>query len=183
VIAYWSERFDLERFVPAAALLALAGAAAASGGVIEGCIDSILALALLAQFRLWDDLADRERDRPRHPERVLVAAATVTPFVAQTVALAAVNLLAVEFFHGPGAARLLLALNAAAGAYYFLRPAERTTAGDLVLLAKYPALVAVLAGTPAQPLRLTVAALVTYAAACAFEAWHDASGPLRVNNS
>lgn len=179
--AYWRERFDLTRFVPAASLLAMAAAATGGGSLADWGLTTGLALLLVAQFRVWDDLADRGRDRRDHPERVLVSSTHVWPFVAQAVALAAINLALVHQVEGRTAAALLAALNAAAAAYYLLRSRQRTAASDLLLLSKYPAFVLILSGAEARPGRLVLALATTYAAACAFEVWHDASAPLRVN--
>ena len=179
MIAYWRERFPPFRFVPAAVLIAMASTATDGGGAAEWAIRSGLALSLIAQFRIWDDLADRERDRRAHPARVLVASPAVWPFVAQAIALAALNAALLFVVEGFAAARLLLIVSAAAAAYYVLRARHRTVGSDLVLLAKYPAIVLLLSGGNPRPGRLVLALATTYAAACAFEVWHDASGPLR----
>jgi 4-hydroxybenzoate polyprenyltransferase len=175
---YWRERFTPARFVPAAVLVAMAATATSGGGGRDWAIRSGLALFLIAQFRIWDDLADRERDRHAHPHRVLVAARAIWPFVAQAIVLAAINIALLSALEGVAAARRLLAVNGAAAAYYFLRAPRRTIGSDLVLLAKYPAFVLLLCGTDPRPGRLVLALALTYAAACAFEVWHDASGPL-----
>ena len=192
MIAYWRERFDPMRFGPAAALLAMAAAATGGGSLPDWGLTAVLALVfvkalvallLVMQFRIWDDLADRGRDRREHPERVLVTAKRGWPFVAQAVALAAVNLALVHQFEGRVAAAVLLAINAAATAYYLLRGPHRSVGSDLLLLAKYPAFVVILSPADARPGRLVLAIGTTYAAACAFEVWHDAAGPLRINPS
>ena len=70
-------------------------AGAASGGALSGArlgLDAAFALLLLAQFRSWDDLADRGRDALCHPERVLVRAASIAPIVAFSGALAILNI-------------------------------------------------------------------------------------------
>ena len=183
MIAYWRERFDPMLFGPAAALLAMAAAATGGGSLPDWGLKAVLALLLIAQFRIWDDLADRGRDRREHPERVLVTAQRGWPFVVQAVALAALNLALVHQFEGRVAAAVLLAINAAATAYYLLRGPHRSVGSDLLLLAKYPAFVLILSPADARPGRLVLAIATTYAAACAFEVWHDAAGPLRINPS
>ena len=40
--------------------------------LVSAMLGSVLAATLIAQFRLWDDLADREYDAVSHPQRVLV---------------------------------------------------------------------------------------------------------------
>ena len=73
--AYWLERFRPVLFVPVAILLAAAVRRRRHrADPRRWTIDIFCALLLLGQFRLWDDLADRERDRAAHPSRVLVGA-------------------------------------------------------------------------------------------------------------
>jgi len=182
--AYWLERFRLRIFVPAA--MAVAAAAQAGGGIDarRSTIDLVCALLLLAQFRLWDDLADRERDRVTHPVRVLVRATPVSPFVATCLLLAIVNIVLQAWLRGVGSATALAALDVSASAWYAWRPARRSAATDLVLLSKYPAFVLLLAaGSTSSPPLVVLSAAAIYGLACAFEIWHDTSGPLRVTNS
>jgi hypothetical protein len=185
MIAYWRERFDLRIFLPAAAVIA--GAAQVGHARLDPTgliVDAASTLALLAQFRLWDDLADRERDRREHPDRVLPRAADVTPFAAACVWLGILNLSVAAWGGGTLSASLLALLDAAAAVWYAARPAGRTAASDLVLLAKYPAFVLIVAEAPAgSGWALAASAGLVYVAACAFEIWHDATGPLRFTNS
>jgi hypothetical protein len=180
VIRYWAERFPPVLFVPAAVLIALA----ARAGDLPGLADVARALLLLGQFRLWDDLADRERDRRAHPERLLVRAASAAPFAILCVLLGAINIAIAAYVDGLMAAALLLLLNAAAVVWYTWRPARRTAGGDLALLTKYPAFVLVLAsGSPALSSHVFLTAAFVYGGACAFEIWHDTAGPLRFTDS
>ena len=178
--AYWIERFAPRLFVPAAALIALAAGAGSGLGAIEWGLTVVLSLLLLAQFRLWDDLADRDRDRAAHPDRVLVRAARVWPFVVTCTGLAVANLLLLLAWNGLAGMLAFLVLNAAAFAWYAWRPVIRTAAGDLVLLTKYPAFVFLIASPSAwSSPGVWIPALTIYAAACGFEIWHDAATPLR----
>ncbi len=182
--AYWRERFRPSLFVPAAVVLAIAARAGTSFDVRGVVTDGLVALVFLAQFRLWDDLADRQRDRARHPARVLVAARDTSPFVALCVWLGIVNICIAAWRGGTLAASLLGCLDAGAAIWYASRSAGRTVAGDLVLLAKYPAFVLLLSTESASPLGLTLlAASAVYAGACAFEIWHDPTAPMRVHHS
>jgi hypothetical protein len=185
MIAYWIERFLPRVFGPAAAAIALAAQGVSSVDVYRWIADTVAAILLLAQFRLWDDLADRHQDRAMQPARVLVRAAHVRPFVILCMVLGLANtILAGVAGRGVNGLAALLLLDAAAAAWYAWRPVRRTPASDLVRLAKYPWFVIVLAaGSPAPRSHLLLAALGVYAAACAYELWHDASGPLRFNNS
>jgi hypothetical protein len=178
---YWIERFAPGLFVPAALLIALAARIGSPLDPIRWSLESLLALLLLAQFRLWDDLADRERDRSAHPERVLVRSARVTPFVAVCAGLAFLNVLLLLMWNGAGGAVVLLALDAAAAGWYAWRPDHRTATSDLVLLGKYPAFALLIAGPSTWFVpHAWLAALAIYAGACVFEVWHDATGPLNV---
>jgi hypothetical protein len=178
--AYRRERFPLPLFAPIALALALFAQLGSEIDPLRAAHAFGCALLLLAQFRLWDDLADRERDRMAHPGRALVRAVSVAPFVAGCVGLAALNLAAATWRGAGSTVLFLVAVDAAALAWYACRPATRSIVTDLVLLAKYPAFVVVLsAGASTSRLLLTLSAASAYALACAYEAWHDPSAPLR----
>jgi hypothetical protein len=183
MIEYWFDRFLLSLYVPAALALGLVASAVGSVG-LEDFLDSsrylsLLALVTLALLRLWDDLADRDRDRHDHPERVLCDADPL-PYTIAAVMLAIASVgLAYAVGHSRVALELLL-LYAAMGGYYLLRPPRRTAAAEALLLAKYPVLLFVLAPAPTDALALAIAMLAVYAAAIAYEIWHDAASPLRI---
>jgi hypothetical protein len=189
VIEYWFERFVLSPLIPAGVLLAFAASWSAATDPLWW-IETLLAfwinlpsaLLLLAQFRLWDDLADRERDKRDHPERVL---STAEPwfFVATALALAGANLWLAYAGRPPQHLLVIVALNIAAICYYSCRPLLRTAASDALLLLKYPAILLVLPVNQLGRLELAITVLTTYAVAFAYEVWHDAASPLRFNNS
>jgi 4-hydroxybenzoate polyprenyltransferase len=182
--AYWLERFRPVLFIPAALVVAAAASAGTGIDPRGWTVDTLGALLLLGQFRLWDDLADRARDRATHPSRVLVRATRVAPFIATCLTLAIVNVVLAAWLRGTAAAAAVVALDVAAAAWYTWRPAQRSAATDLVLLTKYPAFVLLLAVGSTSSFPLTVlSATAIYVLACAFEVWHDASGPLRATNS
>jgi hypothetical protein len=179
--AYLAERFSPRTFIPVA--LVIAGAA--SGGALSGArlgLDAAFALLLLAQFRSWDDLADRGRDAVLHPARVLVRATSIAPFVAFSGALAILNIwLAIERDASGVAAAVLVALIGALAAWYSLRR-RRTAAGDHLLLSKYPAMVIVVAGDRVlnAPFQVLSASLALHLAVCLYELWHDPASPLSI---
>jgi hypothetical protein len=182
--AYWIERFRPTLFVPAAILIAAASRAGTAADPTSWTNDIARALLLLGQFRLWDDLADRERDRVAHPSRVLARATRIAPFVATVLILAALNIGLAAWLRGTEAAAAVGALDIAAFAWYQWRPARRSAATDLILLSKYPTFVLLLAvGSTASFPLVVLSAAAIYGLACAFEIWHDASGPLRTINS
>ena len=182
--SWWRERFDLRLFLPAAAALAFASSAGAGRLDVTDAIGrAAAALLLLAQFRLWDDIADRDRDRGQHPSRVLVRAADLTPFVAACAWLGVVNLCAAAWRGGVLSASTLALLNAGAAILYGARPTARTAATDMAVVAKYPVFVLILAGAGSPGWPIAASASAVYAIAIAFELWHDATSPLRAHHS
>lgn len=159
------------------ALVALLVVAAGAGGGpdLRWMLGAgVLAAALLFQFRLWDDLADSERDRVRHPDRVLPQCESQTGF-RRTAAIAFVaNALVVAAWNGPWAAALLVALGIVFAAWY-RRPLARRSglANAHVVTLKYPVFVLVLSAPPHQISPLLAAGAATYLAFGAYEILHD----------
>ena len=175
--AYLVERFRPAVFIPAIALhlmLAL-WAAGAEPTAARLAAAAGLAALLLLQFRLWDDLEDRHRDRATHPERVLVVASP-TPFRLALTVLGAANLVVLGAAPSAAAPAALAVLDIAFFAAYRLRARVSDRFWRFcVLLAKYPAfvgLIAVATGAP-RACRLALAMAAMYAAASGYEAHHD----------
>ena len=177
--AYLAERSRPRVFIPAALAIAWSAQIDDTLDVVGLMTGALFALLLIGQFRLWDDLANIESDRLRHPERVLSRSARLGQFVALGLILATANIAIAGWLAGPSGVTLLIVLDAAMATWYALRPHHRTLAGDLLLLAKYPAFVFIIAGPLSASSGRTIEALAIYGAACAFEIWHDASSPLR----
>ena len=177
--AYLGERFRVRFF----GLVGLVIAAGALGGRPDPWAFGLAflgAMSLLAQFRIWDDLADRGKDMSAHPERVLVRAPSPGPIAGLGVGLFSINVaLALQRDTTVLSLFLLALLHAALGVHY-LRRNRRTLLGDQLLLAKYPAFVCILAGPRLvdAPIAVGVAALLIYAGASAYEVWHDPVSPL-----
>ena len=175
--AYLGERFRTAVFVPATALhllLALwaSGAAPTAARLLPA---ASLASLLLLQFRLWDDLEDRDRDGRTHPERVLVVASPA-PFRLALVAIGLANLAALAAAPSALAPTGLVALDVSFAAAYRLRGKVSDGVWRFgVLLLKYPIFVALLAATAGTPpaFRLAVAMAVMYAAAASYEIHHN----------
>ncbi len=89
VLAYWRERLPTALFIPVALLLA---APALTQGAAAMAKSFFVAYLLVFQFRLWDDLVDRERDRVSFPDRVLVRGRSLVPFYVFLLLLATVSL-------------------------------------------------------------------------------------------
>jgi hypothetical protein len=183
VFDYWRERFPLWLFGPLAGLLAFVAAPGRSPTPGRWLLDAVFTLGLLAQFRLWDDLAAREHDRRTHPERILARTAAVVNYEVVCAGLGLANLL-VASLRGPDFTGLvaLLALDVSLGVWYARRRA-RSAAGDLLVLAKYPMFVAVVAaGTAMDRAAVGPGMASAYAAAVLVEALHDPTSPLRPTN-
>ena len=175
--AYLVERFRPVVFIPAIALHLLLAwwAAGAEPTAARLAPAAGLAALLLLQFRLWDDLEDRHRDRVTHPERVLVVASP-EPFRRALVVIGLGNL--VVLAAAPSAAALagLAVLDAAFAAAYRLRAGVADPVWRFgVLLLKYPVFVGLIAAAAGAPrtFRLAIAMAVMYAAATAYEAYHN----------
>lgn len=180
--AYLAERFHPAVFVPAIALHAVLALWAAEAEPTAARLAAAAGLVapLLLQFRLWDDLEDRDRDRAAHPERVLVAAPPA-PFRRALLAIGLGNLIVIAA--APAAATLSAAAPAALAVLdvvFFAAYRLRARVSDRfwrfgVLLSKYPAfigIVAMAAGAARAP-RLALAMAAMYAAANGYEALHD----------
>jgi hypothetical protein len=169
-------------FVPAVLLLAAAACAAAGArSPLAFAQAAGLVAILVLQFRLWDDLEDRESDRLAHPDRVLTQGPTGV-FEVALVTLAGSALAA--FALTPPAVAGLVALDAIAWWTYRHARAHLsdTVWRYLVLPVKYPAFVALtslaLDGASLEP--VAISAFITYLAACGYEAWHVRASSVRV---
>jgi hypothetical protein len=90
------------------------------------------AFLLVLAFRVWDDLADRERDAAEHPGRVMVASGRVGPFVVLGVILAVGALVPIAL--AADAPRRIAALVLAVGGlaiWYRVRPASLSSSANV----------------------------------------------------
>ena len=176
LLAWTRERFPLSVYGPLVLLLEAARMALAGRpGEALACRVG-LALFTLVALRLWDDLASADRDARDHPSRVLPRASSKRPFHAAAAAA------------GAGAALLAassprrLAILGALAAYYACLYARdrardhRTLAVSFGVLAKYPAIAALLAaGDGALSARGLVVLATVFASFAVYEVAHDAS--------
>lgn len=138
LIAYGAER--LCRWPLAALWLLVAGAALAGAhpqDPMAAAIRTLLTALLIVQFRLWDDLADREHDRQAHPQRILVRSSHPNAFrialLLLTLPVAALLLV----LGGPGHLLNYAGLIAAMALVYRMPWRSRWLRNQVVLL-KYP---------------------------------------------
>jgi 4-hydroxybenzoate polyprenyltransferase len=141
-----------------------------------------MAVLLVLEFRLWDDLSDVERDRHVHPQRALCRSASLRPFWGLVFLLMAFNFCLAMLVRGWWAAAMLLGLHILLAAWYAWRERARwrPVANYHVVLLKYPLIVwmlgAITAADIGDPPLLCSAAMV-YLSLCIYEVAHD--GQLR----
>jgi 4-hydroxybenzoate polyprenyltransferase len=177
---YTRTRVPAKIYLPLA--LFLCTAALADGQPMEPInltLAFALAVSLLFQFRLWDDLSDREFDRLDHPERVLVKTSAVIFFWALVFAAFLLNFTLIAALTGPRwRLEAFMFLNVASLLWYpWLRKLCRNEiAGSHVVLGKYPIFIYLLSGESAatSSVRLALAMLLVYLCFCVYELLHDA---------
>ena len=111
---------------------------------------AIITVLFILAFRLWDDLADLEHDRKHRPERCLTRVQNLWPFHALLWLTAAVVFNLLLLLAGEKRALCFLAMVAIFAVSYRLtegRPALRPLR-VLLVLAKYPTFVLLLADEP-----------------------------------
>jgi hypothetical protein len=183
IAGYFRERFPLAVFGPVCLLLTAAAFWSVTNvPVLRLAAALLLGIALVVQFRLWDDLEDRTHDRTTHPTRVLVNA-PAEPFRVLLVVLTAIAIALSASEQEALAASL--ALNA--GGWCAYRVARRRISMNGwrfgLLPLKYPGFVTVMALSLGDviPVRLAVAAATTYVCASGYELLHDS--PARVGGA
>jgi 4-hydroxybenzoate polyprenyltransferase len=181
LLAYTRERLTVGRLLPFVLLVVVAALTGRGWpGTATIATDMAAAFGLVVAFRVWDDLMDRERDRVRHRDRVLVrVSSTVTLQVAAWImaAVAAVLLGQTRGF----ASVVFLAGYAAVltTSYVTLGRSSRSAARDRILLLKYGVFTLALIGLPAaSSARALVSAAAAFVAASVYEWWHDAESPV-----
>lgn len=153
--------------------------------VVSGAVSSAsefavvwgMALLLVLEFRLWDDMYDREQDCREDPSRVLCQAESLKPFVVLYGLLRIGNLALVVWRWVVPAIATLVVLQLLLGRWYAIR--SRWRLGSVVnyhlVLLKYPACGYVLAaGFGASAGASLFASLaVVYLGLCIGEVLHD----------
>lgn len=172
--AYTRTRLLRPRIVALAAIVGACATAASAARFEAAPLSAILALALVWQFRLWDDLEDLAYDRAHHPQRVLASTGDLRTFwsalALSMVALGAALALKQNALHALLYSGFVAAL---AVAYRLLaaRPSRRLLRSHLVL-AKYPVFVWLAASSP-ESLRALALGAALYLALCLIEIIDD----------
>ena len=175
---YVRTRFPAWLVLPLALIVTVP--AVASGAVAfagEFAVVWGMALLLVLEFRLWDDLYDREQDCRENPSRVLCQAESLKPFVVLYGMLRIGNLALVAWRWVVPAIVTLVVLPLLLGRWYGIR--SRWRLGPVVnyhlVLLKYPACGYVLAAgfgeTAGTSLFASLA--VVYLGLCIGEVLHD----------
>jgi 4-hydroxybenzoate polyprenyltransferase len=176
---YARERLTPGRLLPAVLLVVLTtliGRGWAGGMPIATA--TAAAFGLVIAFRIWDDLIDRERDRARHPERVVVRASSTKPLAAAALIVGLAAAILVELTRGWGSLALLAGYTGILAASYSAG-GPRHAAREWILLLKYGVFTLALIGMPAGlTTRGLLSAAAAFAAACVYEWLHDAESPV-----
>lgn len=152
---YLCTRFPVMQFVPLSVFIAAAGLAPAPpGSLSEWVLAAALALILILQFRLWDDIADRERDRALNPGRVLCQAHDIKPFLVTAMVLSVLCGVLLAWYHDQSARNAVyLLLCTMLFVWYRLRPAlkEQGLLNSILVLFKYPVIAWLISNPAALP--------------------------------
>jgi hypothetical protein len=129
---------------------------------------------LIAQFRLWDDLEDVAHDAARHPERTLVRSADRDRYYALLGVSIIVLVPLLGVFAGKFQVMAYLALVVGFGLVYRMvrAVAPRRFVRSMLVLAKYPAFVLLLASDPWRMWTVAVA-MTLYLLLTVYEWRHD----------
>lgn len=179
LLRYQKTRIPWSIFASLALFLCIASATSRwPTEVAEWCFNWVLALCMVVQFRLWDDLADVENDRVHHPSRVLCQTQSHQVFWGLVGTLCIVNTVLIATFKSYTALAAFFVLNVACVLWYSM---PRKMSSDHVVvhamvLVKYPVFVFLLGDSPAKgylSLSLCYGMLVTFLCFCAYELQHD----------
>lgn len=162
-----------------AVLLVTAGAQIGRGfsSPALAATDFVVSLCLVIAFRIWDDLMDRERDRVRHPERVVVRARSTASLSLAALAIGVGGAGVLLLTRGPAPVWPLIVFTIVLATWYAVRGA-RSAAGDRILLFKYAVFTLAVIGPAWVTPRAAASALGVYLAACLYEWLHDRESPV-----
>ncbi len=177
LLQYRRERLPGKLVLTVAILLTMAGALV-SGATnrVELALDLMLAVLLVSQFRLWDDLQDVDSDRIQHPDRVLCRQTSLRQFRLAGAIMFVVNCASVLASKAFSTVIVFAATNLAFYIWYnSLRSYFPSWTNSIFVLTKYPAFLFVL--VDGSGLRdktpLVIAMIVVFSAACIYEVLHN----------
>jgi len=178
LLRYQSNRFPVGVYLPLAAFLGTASLT--PGGPVSAAgfaAAVVFAGTLLFQFRLWDDLSDRDRDRREHPERLLARTTDLTPFRGLLVAFFVLNIVLLGLAGAGHRIGVFLALSTLFLIWYggLRNVVAGSIVGYHVVLAKYPVIVYLVSDPQHGPGVLPLG--LVYLCCCIYEALHDRSLP------
>lgn len=180
IVRYQKTRIPLAIFGPLAVFLCVASASGHwPGDPSTWGLNLVLALLLIVQFRLWDDLADVSHDRIHQPERVLCQTQSHQCFWGVVVGLLIINASLIAAFKSYQALAVFLALNLMFLVWYSQRQTLTFyhVISHAIVLTKYPAFVWLLSVSHSdghERLMLFLGMTVTFLNFCAYELQHDA---------
>lgn len=139
--------------------------------------DVCVATLLVFAFRIWDDLADRARDRREHPGRVAVRTSSSAPLVLAAIVMWTAAAVLMFIASGMATTAVLAGYTIALAVWYLTR-SSATGPGIHLILAKYAVFaVAIMGYERAVTPRGASAAVIVYLAVCIYEWAHDATAP------
>jgi hypothetical protein len=161
------------RLVPIACVVVLASAAAGRPSALWAAMAGLVALLLLFQFTLWDDLT-AAKDRLAHVDGVLPHRESTTVFRAAAWVAFTATFVLLAVLSGAGAVAAFIALCAFYGAWYGQPPRARAgLIGAHVSVLEYPAFVLLLAPRPLDGTRTALSCASIYFACVAYRLIHD----------
>jgi hypothetical protein len=177
LLAYARDRLLSAPVTAAIVLVAVGCQVVRSDTALLVARDVILATLFVYAFRIWDDLADRNRDRREHPERVTVRTASITPLALSAIALWSGGAVLTFIASDVRTTLVLVTYTIALGAWYLTRRSV-TGLGLHLILVKYAAIAIVIMGyeRAVTPRGASVAAVI-YLAVCIYEWAHDGAAP------
>lgn len=173
IIAYTRERLLRRDVAAIAALIAIvAHIARGEWNAVTFVVDLAAAFGLVFAFRAWDDVMDRERDRLRCPERVVVRARSLAPLAGAAALTGIVSVAVVGVARGRASVLVLAAFSSVLAVWYAAR-GPRSATGDRLLLSKYGFFTLALIGATALWWMAMLGATSVYVVACLHEWRHD----------
>ena len=177
LLQYRRERLPLRLVLTVALLLTMTAAFVSVATSLQRLAsDWMLAILLVCQFRLWDDLHDVDSDRIKHPHRVLCRQTSLRQFQLAVVILFVINSTAIFASRAFNTAIVFVATNIVFFIWYhklrsFFPPSMNTS----FVLSKYPAFLFLLVNgsESRQKVFLAIAMIIVFAAACAYEVIHN----------